>query len=264
MEDGKVTIEIKNLLSKIEHHTLFKDYPIYFVGGTALSTYLDHRISYDIDFICDTKLPVNAINAFAFSIGATPVPDRAKASAFRINKGENLENYHLKYMVDGVKMEFSYFDDPLISVILEEATVEPYSAESHLAKLSLNDIVKLKSIALFRRQKSRDLFDMAILLERGLTSVDELQRIYAFTKHKDGLLREYIEQFHIKSEEEDDTSLDFLPEHAHYKTFVKLDQDARFLLCKSMFLEQLDAQLKEKLKTKQQTVRAGLKEKKDK
>lgn len=257
-----MTKDIKNLLEKIENNNIFERHPLYFIGGTALSTYLDHRVSYDLDFACTGELPISVIKAFAFSINGKEVMDRSKASSFRINKGEDLAHYHLKFMVDGIKMEFSYFDDSMIDVILEQATLEHYSEDSNLKKLSLDDIIKLKAIALFKRQKSRDLFDMAISLERKLLSIEDLERIYSFKQHGDKTLLEYIQSFDPRKDDEGDTSLDFLPHHEHYKTFAKLTQDERFDKCKEMFLEQYDNKQKEKLQKKQKEVTSNLKRRK--
>lgn len=262
MENGSMTHEIKKLLKKIENNNIFERHSLYFIGGTALSTYLDHRISYDLDFACTGKLPISDIKAFAFSLNGKEVIDRTKASSFRINKGEDLVHYHLKFMVDDIKMEFSYFDDSMIDVILEQATPEHYNEDSNLKKLSLNDIIQLKAIALFKRQKSRDLFDMAIILERKLVSIEELERIYSFSQHRDETLLEYIQSFDPRKDDEDDTSLDFLPHHEHYKTFAKLKQDERFDKCKEMFLEQYDNKQKEKLQKKQKEVISNLKRRK--
>ena len=102
-----MTDKIKNLLEKIAQDDIFDKYSLYFIGGTALSTYIEHRISYDIDITSNETLPISTIKAFAYSIGATLIPD-TRASTFRINRGENLENYYLKFMVDGIKLEFSY------------------------------------------------------------------------------------------------------------------------------------------------------------
>lgn len=259
MENGSMTNEIKNLLEKIENNKIFERYPLYFIGGTALSTYLDHRISYDIDFACTRKLPISDIKAFAFSINGKEMMDRAKASAFRINKGEDLAHYHLKFMVNDIKMEFSYFDDSMIDAILEHATLEAYNEESKLKKLSLNDIIQLKAIALFKRQKSRDLFDMAMILEHRLISIEELERIYSFKQYEDKTLLEYINSFDPRKDDEGDTSLDFLPKHEHHKTFAKLKQDERFDKCKEMFLVQYDNKQKEKLQKKQKEVVSNLK-----
>lgn len=262
MEDGKMTNEIKELLEKIGQDDIFKKYQLYFIGGTALCVYLDHRISYDIDIASVGKLPTNAIKAFAFQLkNAQQINDQAIATAFKINKGEKLENYHLKYMVDGIKLEFSYFDDELRQSILSAAAAKAYNDKSKLKILPLEDIITLKAIALFGRQKSRDLFDMAIILERNLISIDELERIYSFKQRGNITLREYIEKFDPNIGDESDSSLDFLPNHEHYKTFAKLSQDERFYKAKEMFLEQYENKLKNKLHEKQKDVKLSLKKK---
>ncbi len=252
-----MTNDIRELLKKIEHSDIFTKYPLCFIGGTALSVYLDHRVSYDVDITSEILLPTTAIKAFAFALKATHIPDRAKASAFRINTGKNLDDYYMKFMVDGVKLEFSYFDDELRQSILANAVSTPYSKGSKLKILPLDDIIALKAIALFGRQKSRDLFDMAIILERKLLPIEELERIYSFKQIGEKTLLEYIQSFNVKKD--DDSSLDFLPYHKHYKIFVKLTQDERFKKCKEMFLTQYNYKQREKLEMKRREVFTSVK-----
>ena len=256
-----MTKEIKDLLEKIKDSDIFERHPLYFIGGTALSFYLDHRISYDIDIVSRAKLPISAIKAFAFQLKARQINEHSRAVAFRINKGEDLENYHLKYMVDGIKLEFSYFDDELRKTILDTTDATSYSSESKLKILPLEDIITLKAIALFGRQKSRDLFDMAIILERNLITLEELERIYSFKQAGDKILEEYIDNFDPTKDDDGDSSLDFLSHQEHYKTFAKLSQDERFYKAKEMFLEQYKRKLKNKLHEKQFEVKSSLKKK---
>ena len=256
-----MTKEIENLLNKIQNHHIFETYPFYFIGGTALSVYLDHRISYDVDISSTIPLPATALKAFAFSLKATYINDRAKSSAFRINSGKQLDNYFMKFMVDGVKLEFAFFDDTIRQEVLQNSTSTPYKEGSKLKILPLKDIIVLKAIALFNREKSRDLFDMAIILERNLIDIKELERIYSFNQHHQLSLFEYIDAFDGSKDDEGDTSLDFLPRHEHYKVFAKLSQDERFDKCKLMFLEQFNQKQKEKLQKKHKHVLASLKDK---
>jgi len=259
-----MTNDIKELLEKIEHSDIFEKHPLYFIGGTALSVYLDHRISYDIDISSTALLPTSAIKAFAFPLKAIHIPDRASASAFRINSGENLDNYYMKFMVDGVKLEFSYFDDELRQSILTNAVSTSYSEGSKLKILSLDDIIVFKAIALFGRQKSRDLFDMAIILKRELLPIEELERIYSFKQIGEKTLLEYIQGFDVKKDDDGgDSSLDFLPHQEHYKTFAKLTQDERFDTCKEMFLDQYNDKQKKKLEMKKREVASIIKHKKN-
>lgn len=257
-----MTNDIKELLEKIEHSDIFARHPLYFIGGTALSVYLDHRISYDIDITSTELLPIPSLQAFAFALKAIHIPDRAKASAFRINSGKDLDNYYMKFMVDGVKLEFTCFDDALRQGILANAASSPYSEGSKLKILSLNDIITLKAIALFGRQKSRDLFDMAIILERKLLPIEEFERIYSFKQIGDTTLLEYIQGFDTKKDDDGDSSLDFLPHHEYYKTFAKLTQDERFDKCKEMFLDQYEDKQKNKLEMKKREVSSNVKRKK--
>lgn len=254
-----MTNAIKVLLETIKDNEIFERYPFYFIGGTALSIYLNHRISYDIDIASIKPLPASAIKAFAFPLKARHIPDTNIASAFSINTGKNLDNFYMKFMIEGIKLEFVHFEDELRQSVLSNAKFSPYSNNSKLQILSLEDIITLKAIALFDRQKSRDLFDMAIILERKLVSIDELERIYSFKQSYDKtLLLEYIQNFSSKKDGDGDTSLDFLPQHAHYKTFSKLTQDERFDKCKEMFLSQYEDKQKEKLESKQKLVKSSI------
>lgn len=250
-----MTRAVAELLDRIENHSIFSTYPIYFSGGTALSTYLDHRVSYDLDFVCSERLPVQAIKAFGFEIGARIIPDPTRATAFRINRGENLENFHIMFMMGEVKMEFSYFDDPMITAALSQSEPRAYRPGASLRILSLHDIASLKSIALFRRQKSRDLFDIAILLEEGVLNMDDLENTYNYLNTSDKDLLEYIRGFSAEQGDADDSTLDFLSEHRHYKTFARLGQKERFNQCKAMFLEQFERSEAKKYEEKRREVR---------
>lgn len=257
-----MTNEIKELLETIEDSDIFERYPLFFIGETALSYYLNHRISYDIDITSAVPLPIPAIKAFAFSINARHIPDHKRASVFKINTGKNLDNFYMKFMVNGIKLEFVHFEDELRRSILNTAKSKLYTEGNKLRILSLEDIITLKAIALFDREKSRDLFDMAIILERELITIEELERIYSFKQTDDKTLLEYIQGFDGKKDDEGDTSLDFLSHHAHYKTFFTLTQDERFVKCKEMFLEQYENKQKKKLENKKKIVSSSIKSKK--
>lgn len=259
-----MTNEIKSLLEKIEQSDIFERHPLYFIGGTALSVYLDHRISYDVDIVSTELLAVSAIKAFAFPLKARHIPDMKRASVFKINTGKNLDNFYMKFMVDGIKLEFVHFEDELRQSVLRNATSSSYAKGSKLKILSLDDIITLKAIALFDRQKSRDLFDMAIILERKLIPIEELERIYSFKQQRDKTLLEYIQSFDSKKDDDGDTSLDFLPRHEHHKTFARLTQDERFDKCKEMLLDQYNAKQKEKLENKQKEVKSSVRRRKRK
>ena len=43
-----MTVNVKKTIEKIYNNEIFKD-ELYFIGGTALAYYLNHRVSEDID-----------------------------------------------------------------------------------------------------------------------------------------------------------------------------------------------------------------------
>lgn len=251
-----MTNEIKELLDIFSKEDIFENHPLYFVGGTALSSYLDHRISYDIDIASTTKLPINDIKRLMYKIGAKFIPDK-EASGFKINHGEDIENYHMRFMINGVKIEFYYRGNDLSSDILEQAKTSSYQENGTLKILALDDIIKLKTFALFNRQKARDLFDITILLSMQLITIDELDRAYSFMPYQNKILKEYIEDF--SDRDEDDSSLDFLSHQEYYPIFEKLSQSKRFDKVKDIFFEQYDAAYQQKLNEKQNIAKANIK-----
>jgi len=237
-----MTNEIDELLQKMKNHELFSKYKFLFIGGTALSYYLNHRISYDIDFAFESILPHGEISSLIYTLGGKAIPDKNSAS-FRINTGHDIKEYHLKFMLNGVKIEFSYFTHPIQKEILKNSEYKSFEEGSFLKILSLNDIIKLKMFAFFNREKTRDLFDIAFLMEKDFISYEEIEQFYSFCA-KDGVsLRDYLKMFG-SSDDDGDNSLDFISTQEYYKKFAKKEQTKRFLLAKEMFLEQYDKKQK--------------------
>lgn len=50
-----MTTNVKEVLNKICNNEIF-NHELYFIGGTALAYYLNHRISEDIDIVSSTAL----------------------------------------------------------------------------------------------------------------------------------------------------------------------------------------------------------------
>jgi len=168
----------------------------------------------------------------------------------------------MRFMVRGVKLEFVHFRDELARSVVAKAESKPYDG-SPLLLMPAKEIATLKALAFFGRQKSRDLFDMAIILERGLMDIEELERIYSF-KQRDGIdLREYAETFR-PDDDEGDASLDFLPHHRHYRTLAKLGQKERLERCRELFLEQYDKAQKKRVEEKMRTARTVLRKRRKK
>ena len=68
-----MTVNVKKSLEKIYDSDIFDD-ELYFVGGTALSYYLKHRISENIDIISNTTLNYKQIIPSMSIVGAKKLP----------------------------------------------------------------------------------------------------------------------------------------------------------------------------------------------
>lgn len=198
-----MTAKVIEALGSIKDLALFKDTSLSFIGGTALAYYLQHRISEDIDIICSKALPHREIISIIESIGGRKLRDE-NSVALRM-AGLFPDEYMLKFDLHGVKLEFFRATTPLQKEILSNTSTTFYNN----GKLQISDvksIAKLKFIALLLRNKSRDLFDVKIILEKRLLTSSEIVYICSQTKKIESLslLYAFIEG---KSEPKDDESV---------------------------------------------------------
>ncbi len=209
-----MTQEVKKLLHNIKNDEVFKDF--YFIGGTALSYYLNHRVSYDLDFISRSKLKVNLLKSLSIKYDAKFIPD-SSASTFKVNTGNNIDEYKMMFNFDGIKVEFFYPNDLLRDEIVAKYEKEAVSLGVNVKILPLGAIAELKMLALFRREKIRDLFDIYALLEQCKIRLEELERFYSLQIGKKTLV-EFIDSFCDDGTE----SLDFEKTNSYYDEFSKL------------------------------------------
>jgi predicted nucleotidyltransferase component of viral defense system len=165
-----MTSSVINVLDKIKDSLIFED-ELYFVGGTALSYYINHRISEDIDIVSQNILNYQKIVPALISLGAKKVEDE-NTTALRL-AGLFPDEYILKFILNDVKIEFFQANRPIQKKILKELSYTNYN-NSNLKILDLKSIAKLKIVALFQREKSRDLFDFGSILENNILSLDEI------------------------------------------------------------------------------------------
>ncbi|MBA1420534.1 MAG: nucleotidyl transferase AbiEii/AbiGii toxin family protein [Epsilonproteobacteria bacterium] len=203
-----MTAKVIESLESIKSFNMFEDLALYFIGGTALSYYLNHRISEDIDIISTEPLPYKQIISIISSIGGEKLRDE-NAVALRM-AGLVPYEYMLKFNLDGVKLEFFRASTPLQIRIIMDAKISKYS-EASLRILDVKSIAKLKLIALLSRNKSRDLFDFKVILEKNVLSIEEILDITSQTKHKITTL-EGLYTFIKKIEEPKDDEVVYLDE----------------------------------------------------
>ncbi len=175
-----MTTNVIEALNKIKDNQLFNDdCNLYFAGGTALSYYLEHRVSEDIDIISDKLLKYKSIIPLMQSLGAIQIQDE-NAMALRM-AGLFPNEYMLKFNLDGVKLEFFSANRPIQKDILINSNSTKFD-NSNLNILDLKSIAKLKIVALLERDKSRDLFDFGIIIDKGVLTQQEILTIANQTK----------------------------------------------------------------------------------
>lgn len=235
-----MTNEARALLERIKDAELFRPSEghcgIYFAGGTALSHYLDHRISYDLDFICTKELPVQAIIGFAVSLGGRKVPD-PNESTFRIQRGFSLDTRVMTFMIDGIKVEFFFPEDGIRQGVLQQASPSLYKGARTLHILDLGAIARLKTFALLDREKSRDMVDTAVMLERGIITTDDIETFAEYHPRISVDAKTHLKGYRF----EDDESIDFRPNQELYKVYARLKQDDRAKEAKKRVMAFFDA-----------------------
>ena len=114
-----MTVNVQNVLNKINNNKIFND-ELYFVGGTALAYYLNHRISEDIDIVSANTLKYKQIIPNIMSLGATKLQDE-NVSAL-IMAGLFPDEYMIKFVLDNVKLEFFQANKVIQKEILSKAS----------------------------------------------------------------------------------------------------------------------------------------------
>jgi len=174
-----MTANVIETLEKIKESVLFND-ELFFVGGTALSYYINHRISEDIDIVSAKTLNYKTIIPMISSFGAVKIQDE-NITALRM-AGLFPDEYMLKFILDNVKLEFFQANRPIQKEILQTATFSAYK-NSKIKILDLKSICKLKLVALLQRDKSRDLFDFIAILNNKILTLDEILDIAFKTRN---------------------------------------------------------------------------------
>ena len=189
----------KKLLNLIKNDQVFEEF--FFIGGSAIASYLNHRISYDVDLISEKKLDLKLIEYIVAKYNARFIPDKNEAT-FRINTGENLRNYKVEFMINGIKLEVFYPNNLMQLEILKK-----YKQKANeyigIKRLPLKALGELKLIALFNRNKIRDLYDIYYLFKENVIDCEDIDRYLSLKYYKTFI--EFLNEFTDDGSE----SLDF-------------------------------------------------------
>ena len=167
------------------------------VGGTALALQIGHRISEDLDFnLLGQKLPIRTIDELLDELagdGATieSLITPEQKVRFKINTSENLDHFIQDYLIDGAKVTFhsrNESDRPKAQIDFLKSAPKLVVSERGFDVLGIDGLLVMKSIVMYDRVKSRDIFDLMVLTrDHGYTLQDIFAAIdsYQPIRHKD-------------------------------------------------------------------------------
>lgn len=172
------TEEALNILAQDD---FFKDNDIRFVGGTALSHLINHRLSEDLDFAM-LKLPKEEINVMMRSYGATKKKHSNSIIDSAINDGEDIDDSHLMFDLNGVKVDF--FVPPFN---IKEKSIWTNNSftqydDTFVKVASFQTIIYMKTMAFWNRKKYRDIYDIYFVLFKKSNGYTAKQFIEEYIK----------------------------------------------------------------------------------
>ncbi|MDZ4255838.1 MAG: nucleotidyl transferase AbiEii/AbiGii toxin family protein [Sulfuritalea sp.] len=150
------------------------------VGGSALALQIGHRLSEDLDFATlEPKLPAARIDALMAALEAegrqvSLLTPQSQIESFRINTGRKLLDYARDYVVDGAKLTyFARGSSAPPNQLAWLAQSPKSSSDKGFAVLGLAGLFAMKALVLADRARSRDLFDLMVLIRDHGFTIDE-------------------------------------------------------------------------------------------
>lgn len=153
------------------------------VGGTALAIQIGHRISEDLDFnIFGQVLPTKAIDSVLNDLEASGSKIQSlitlgQKSQFKINTSDNLDNHIQDYLIDGAKVTFhsrNEKDRPKQQIDFLKSAPKLNVSKQGFNILGVDGLFVMKSIVVYDRIKSRDIYDLMILTRDQGYSIEQI------------------------------------------------------------------------------------------
>lgn len=152
------------------------------IGGTAIAVIIGHRLSNDLDFaFFGDQLPTAQIDSLVSELKGVGVPirlitDSNQISSFKIETGKRLLNFARDYMVGDTKVTFFAMrskQTPIFVDYLKQADLLPVDDIS-FSILGLEGLRVSKAVVIGQRVRSRDLYDLFVLIRDHGYSVEQL------------------------------------------------------------------------------------------
>ena len=154
------------------------------IGGTALALQIGHRFSRDFDFATyENQLPWQNIDTAISQLeeqgtDAKLITNPADISQFKINTGKNLLRYARDYSINGIKVTFfAHGKSQKQREYYQHSAKIPVQNQS-FCLLGLDALKTTKILVLADRVRSRDLFDLMVLMrDHDYTVTDALKAV---------------------------------------------------------------------------------------
>lgn len=151
------------------------------VGGTAMALQMGHRLSEDLDFWLPAERispygvdrMMNELKAQGHNVVFATRP--ASTSHFRINSGEDLRWYAQDWVIDGVKVQLFCPQDVAYEHFRTYPRLSAKNTGASFDIATLDAIFAMKSYAIHRRTRSRDIIDLWHFVAQGKTLADILR-----------------------------------------------------------------------------------------
>ena len=150
-------------LELISQDEFFAKYDVRFVGGTALSYIIEHRLSEDLDFAM-LELPKDEIVNMMLKYGAVKKEHSNYIKDSLTNDGFDIDDCHVMFEINGVKVDF--FEPPFNIFEKDVWNNIPYTRyrDTNIKLAAFDTIMYMKTKAFWNRKKYRDIFDVYYVL----------------------------------------------------------------------------------------------------
>jgi len=186
MDPGRLLPETRRLWQRLRQEPLLKGFVL--VGGTALTLRIGHRLSEDLDFAyLGDSLPRRRLQLLATRLGEEgmrlePIQDVAAAEEF-IDAGLELDDFQQNYLAhlpEGqVKLSFVRFGNDLTTLL-------DGNIDSPVRVATLDEVFRTKVLASADRSKTRDWFDLYVLMTRHGFDGADFRRVFEEARRESG------------------------------------------------------------------------------
>jgi len=178
MDTSRLPAETRQLWLALMHEPLLRGFVL--IGGTALTLRIGHRLSEDLDFaFLGTKLPRQRLTMLrqvllAKGVRLEEILDVTAQESF-LDAGLELADFQQNYLAHlpegSVKLSFVCFDRHITTLLAGNEA-------SMLRVATLDEAFKTKALTCADRSKTRDWFDLYVLMNQHGFDGEDLYRAF--------------------------------------------------------------------------------------